>query len=133
MSECNTCIYDNLEPYDEPCAHCTAVNSAYTPKACRACRWAETVRHNANYKGIQCALPGGEHEGTEPAEACADWTAKTSALTCYDPRPCFARHLGACTILTSTYDEADRPCPFCKPERAITKGKRYGYKKRVSR
>ena len=43
--------------------------------------------------------------------------------TCRDKRPCFARHDGRCEILT----EALPFCPFCKPDRFVTNGKRYPF------
>lgn len=33
---------------------------------------------------------------------------------CFDIRPCCFRHHGKCTILTVTYDDSGRACPFCK-------------------
>lgn len=49
---------------------------------------------------------------------------------CYDDAPCFARKLdkdgrGRCTILYREYIFGG--CPFCKPQKEITNGKRYPY------
>lgn len=44
---------------------------------------------------------------------------------CNEKRNCFAKKDGMCTVLNSTYPAGK--CKFCKPEREITKGKRYEY------
>ena len=44
---------------------------------------------------------------------------------CNENRDCFAKKDGMCTILNSTYPSGK--CKFRKPEREITKGKRYEY------
>lgn len=43
---------------------------------------------------------------------------------CNDPRKCFAKEFGGCLILDAPYPKG-KPCPFCKPQRNITKGKKY--------
>lgn len=54
-----------------------------------------------------------------------------SGALCKDARPCFARRetlevgMYVCSALTSSYGEG--LCPFCKPERDVTSGKRYPY------
>ena len=52
---------------------------------------------------------------------------------CNDNRTCFARYRAyggtgplICTVLTDAYPVVGQ-CPFCKPEREITKGKHYPY------
>ena len=53
---------------------------------------------------------------------------KTKGFKCDDKRPCFARRDKCCTILSG------RPkglCRFCKPERDVTKGKKYDIPKEV--
>lgn len=49
---------------------------------------------------------------------------------CFDERPCFAREGKVCRILHTSYRTGK--CPFCKPEREVTKGVTYpfdsGYK-----
>lgn len=45
---------------------------------------------------------------------------------CYDTRKCFARGLtGKCGCLSVTYP--GKSCPFCKPKRDVTDGKKYPY------
>lgn len=53
-------------------------------------------------------------------------------LSCRDSRPCFARTKSifsgkseVCVLLSSVYP--DGKCPFCKPDREITKGIYYPY------
>lgn len=53
---------------------------------------------------------------------------------CNDEAPCFARKLdrnGAsrCTILAKDYPFGG--CPFCKPKKEITNGKRYPYREQI--
>lgn len=43
---------------------------------------------------------------------------------CNDTRKCFAKVFGGCMVLDTTYPEG-KQCPFCKPTRNITKGKKY--------
>lgn len=52
---------------------------------------------------------------------------------CPDTRDCFAKLGGECVVLQKDsnhrkifYTE-DGECPFCKPERDVTDGKRYSY------
>lgn len=57
---------------------------------------------------------------------------KVDTLRCSDPRPCFAREVnpegtGICMILRDTYLNENKNCPFCKPEKEVTDGKRYPY------
>ena len=52
-------------------------------------------------------------------------------VQCNDRRKCFAKNsrgggVYMCSLLHETYD--DGKCPFCKPERNVTKGKRYAFK-----
>lgn len=57
-------------------------------------------------------------------------TGQFSKSQCQDTRLCFARgDFGGCYILTDPYKH-DRECPFCKPNRAWTKGKYYPVDKR---
>ena len=54
---------------------------------------------------------------------------------CVDSRPCFGKstyHPGKCTVLVQGYDH-DGECPFCKPKREWTKGKRYPHRNEVER
>ena len=45
---------------------------------------------------------------------------------CGDPLDkCFARSMGACTVLTSTCDR--KPCPFKKDRKTYTSGVHYPY------
>ena len=59
-----------------------------------------------------------------------------STRVCNDARKCFAKRntlekdKSICSILSSSYD--DEVCPFCKPDREVTKGKRYPLDKRYS-
>ena len=47
---------------------------------------------------------------------------------CYDRKPCFGKHGELCTVLErGTRDYVISGCPFRKPERDVTKGKRYPY------
>lgn len=48
---------------------------------------------------------------------------------CNDSRKCFGKtQTGSeCKVLTRTY--RDGKCPFCKPERDVTNGRRYPYSK----
>jgi len=57
---------------------------------------------------------------------------EVNTLRCRDTRPCFAREVnpegtGICLILMDTYLNENRDCPFCKPEKEVTDGKRYPY------
>lgn len=45
---------------------------------------------------------------------------------CKENGACFARSFGKCIILTDT--KFGRECPFKKPRKEITNGKRYGYR-----
>lgn len=53
---------------------------------------------------------------------------------CIDTRECFAKMRTGdryrCDCLTRSYD-VDGDCPFCKPEKEITNGKRYPRKVRI--
>ena len=45
---------------------------------------------------------------------------------CHDTRECFARRKdGCCTLLWDTVFPADKPCPYAKPCRLVSKGKAY--------
>lgn len=52
---------------------------------------------------------------------------------CPDTRECFARLGDECVVLqrdsnhSKIFYTEDRECPFCKPERDVTDGKRYFY------
>ena len=52
-------------------------------------------------------------------------------VVCNDRRKCFAKtsrggYFYTCSLLMENYD--DGKCPFCKPERNVTKGKRYAFR-----
>lgn len=49
-----------------------------------------------------------------------------NGATCKDTRPCFAKKGNRCGVLTKGY-EKDGACPFAKPDREVTDGKRYPY------
>lgn len=57
---------------------------------------------------------------------------EVNTLRCRDTRPCFAREVNpegrvVCMILSNTYLNESRDCPFCKPEREVTGGMQYPY------
>ena len=51
---------------------------------------------------------------------------------CKDERKCFGRKDGKCIVLQAykgkLYDPKTNPCPFCKPERRVTKDKYYPHR-----
>ena len=54
-------------------------------------------------------------------------------MTCNDPRRCFAKGpSGGCSLLIETYPEGIK-CPFAKPDRSVTNGKRYPINKSTAK
>lgn len=96
--------------------------------SCQSCKYCVKLRRNGEDE-YMCGCPDSEYEGTEAPGVCEEWaTSPVTDLRCRDPRACFARKDGCCTVLRETYEHEKRACPFCKPERDVTKGKRYEHK-----